>query len=105
MKTDQDRDVRLTAVRMLGDVTPQDRVGGGRNSLAVAELGHLLHDRVPAVRFESMRSLHKITGKDYGHDINRWLQYMRYLNGEIPSLPAERTFSEKLPTISLPMFK
>jgi vesicle coat complex subunit len=105
MKTDQDKDVRLTAIRLLGNVTPQDKAGGGRHSQAVAELGHLLHDRVPAVRYESMQSLHKITGKDYGNDINRWLQYIRYLNGEIPNLPAERSFTEKLPTVSLPMFK
>jgi len=105
MKTDPDKDVRLAAVRILGDFTPQDKAGGGRNNLAVAELGNLLHDRVPAIRFMAMQSLHKITGKDYGDDINRWLQYLRYLNGETPNLPSERTFSEKLPTVALPMFK
>jgi len=105
MKTDPDKDVRLAAVRILGDITPQDKGGGGRNSLIVSELGNLLHDRVPAIRAEAMQSLHKVTGKDYGSDINRWLQYMRYLQGEVPNLPAERTFSEKLPTVSLPMFK
>jgi len=98
MKVDPDRDIRITAVRILGNVAPQE-------PLVVSELGNLLHDRVPAVRYAAMRSLQKITKKDYGTDVNRWLQYIRYTNGEVPDLPAERGFSEKLPTIALPMFR
>ena len=107
MKTDPDKDVRLAAVRILGDVTQSDKTKNGVSDrrLEVAELGNLLHDKVPAIRYAAMQSLHKITGLDYGDEINRWLQYMRYINGEVPDLPAERTFREKLPTITLPMFK
>jgi|GEM_PF-1192180 len=113
-KTDPDRDVRITSVRILGDVTPKvpgrnaasESAGEARlRESVILELGELLHDRVPAVRYESMQSLRKITGKDYGNDINRWLQFVRYTRGEIPDLPSERTFTEKLPTIALPMFK
>ena len=108
MKTDSDQDVRVAAVRILGDVAPQDKLKGKineRNRSAVSELGNLLNDRVPAVRYMAMRSLRKITDMDYGYDINRWLQYLRYVDGEVPDLPDERTFTEKLPTIALPMFK
>jgi len=105
MKTDPDKDVRLAAVRILGDITPKDKERGGRNNPVVSELGNLLQDRVPAVRYEAMQSLRKITGKDYGDDIHRWLEYLRYLNGEVPNVPAERSFSEKLPTVALPMLK
>ena len=108
MKTDSDQDVRVAAVRILGDVVPPDKLQGkvnDRNRSAVSELGNLLNDRVPAVRYAAMGSLHKITAMDYGYDINRWLQYMRYVNSEVPDVPAERTFMEKLPTIALPMFK
>ena len=113
-KTDTDRDVRITAVRILGDVTPKMQRGNNSTGstdeerlreLVVLELGEFLNDRVPAVRYESMQSLRKITGLDYGNDINRWLQYIRYVKGEIPNIPAERTFTEKLPTVALPMFK
>jgi hypothetical protein len=111
MKTDPDKDVRLSAVRILGDIAPK----GNRSSrdpterelsdTVVLELGNVLQDRVPAIRYASMRSLQKVTGKDYGNDINRWLQYTRYINGEIPDIPAERTMSERMPRVALPMFK
>ena len=108
MKTDADQDVRVAAIRILGGVTPPDKSQGRvseKNRSVVSELGNLLNDRVPAIRYAAMVSLRKVTGMDYGHDINRWLQYVRYVSGEVPDLPAERTFSEKLPTIALPMFK
>ena len=114
MKADPDKDVRLSAVRILGNIAlnKNDLVLKKdpnyerelRNTIAL-ELGDLLHDKVPAIRYEAMGSLKKITGKDYGHDINRWLQYVRYSKGEVPDLPSERTLSEKMPSISLSMFK
>ena len=108
MKSDSDKDVRLAAIRILGNMTPPDKLKGrvdDRNRSTISELGNLLHDRVPAVRYAAMQSLRQITGLDLGNDITKWLQYIRYVNGEVPDLPAERTFSEKLPTIALPMFK
>jgi len=104
MQNDSDRDVRLAAVRILGDVCPQDAADPSQRMI-ILELGNLLNDRVPAIRYQSMQSLRRITGLDYGNDINRWLHYIRYVNGEVPNLPAERTFTERLPTIALPMFR
>jgi len=104
MKTDPDQDVRVAAIRILGDVAPKN-TSDPSHQMIVSELGNLLNDRVPAVRYKAMLSLQRVTGMDYGNDINRWLQYIRYINGEVPSLPAERTLTEKLPTISLPMFR
>ena len=122
MKADSDKDVRLRSVRILGDVCPKidqnfrDPLGivkiGNKppsrqeaNESAVLELSNLLLDRVPAIRYEAMGALQKITGKDYGYDINRWLQYVRYQNGEVPDLPSERSLAEKMPRVALPMFK
>jgi len=102
-KTDSDRDVRLAAVRILGDVAPK-KPGDSSYRTVVLELGNLLDDKVPAVRYAAMQSLHRVTGKDYGNDITRWLQHIRYVKGEVPNLPAERKFMEKLPAVSLPMF-
>lgn len=110
IKTDTDKDVRLSSVKILGNVCQnRDKSFGDaeiklRESIAL-ELGELLQDRVTAIRYEAMVSLHKVTGKDYGHDVNRWLQYVRYMKGEVPDLPAERSMSEKVPNIALPMFK
>lgn len=110
IKTDTDKDVRLSAVKILGNVSPKSNNITKEAERGIAEsvtlaLGDLLQDRVPAVRYESMAALHKVTGKDYGHDINRWLQYIRYVKGEVPDLPPERSVSEKIPNIALPMFK
>jgi predicted transcriptional regulator with HTH domain len=113
-KKDTDKDIRLTAIRLLPQtapspsqkITPQtpDDIKSLR-SFIVQELGETLYDKVPAVRYEAMQSLHKITGKDYGNDINRWIQYIQYQKGEAETLPSERSFAEKLPAIQLPMFK
>jgi len=122
MKADSDKDVRLRSVQILGDVCPKmnqnfrDPLGivkiGNKpplrqeaNESAVMELGNLLNDKVPAIRYEAMGALQKITGKDYGYDINRWSQYVRYQNGEVPDLPSERSLAEKMPSVALPMFK
>ena len=104
MKTDVDKDVRLAAVRILGTVFPKGTSGDLHRSV-ILELGNLLDDKIPAIRYEAMQSLQKVTGQDYGNDINRWAEYMRYVRGEVPNLPTERTFSEKMPRIALPMFK
>jgi len=111
MKTDTDKDVRLVSVRILGDVSPKEKLvykDPDMNELrqsVVLELGNLLQDKIPAVRYEAMQSLQKITGRDYGDDINRWVQYVRYVKGEVPELPSKRSLAEKMPTIALPMFK
>lgn len=104
IKTDSDKDVRVRSVRILGHVCPKD-TREDLNQTVTSELGNLLHDKMPAVRYETMQALQKVTGKDYGNDINRWLQYIRYINGEVPNLPSERSMSEKMPSIALPMFK
>jgi len=104
IKTDPDQDIRVAAVRIIGEVAPKNKADS-QHRLVVLELGNLLHDRVPAVCYQAMQSLVKTTGIDYGNDINRWQQYIRYMKGEVPDVPVERTFTEKLPTIALPMFK
>jgi hypothetical protein len=110
-KRDTDKDIRLAAIRFLAHSFPKPE---GKNvakipdeieTMIVQALGEALYDKVPAVRYEAMQSLHKITGKDYGNDINRWIQYVQYQKGETDTLPNERSFAEKLPSVQLPMFK
>ncbi|MDR2756034.1 MAG: HEAT repeat domain-containing protein [Planctomycetaceae bacterium] len=112
LKKDTDKDVRLTAIRLLAQSfpkpsakTPDETITNEIDTLIVQVLGEALYDKVPAVRYETMQSLHKITGKDYGNDINRWIQYIQYQKGEAEKLPNERSFAEKIPAVQLPMFK
>lgn len=110
LKRDPDKDVRLVSTRLLGTVgklmieKPAQSQGDTRQTINLA-LGDALLDKVPAVRYEAMKSLAQTTGKDYGVDIDRWLQHVQYMKGETKELPRERTFAEKLPTIHLPMLK
>jgi hypothetical protein len=68
-------------------------------------IGDSLYDKVLAVRYEAMETLGKISGKDYGKDINRWVKYIQNIKGETTEIPKERTWAEKLPVIHLPMLK
>jgi hypothetical protein len=106
MKHDPDKDVRLAAIRLLGNTSSSSRNRNvAAHSATVDALGEMLQDKVPAVRYASMQVLHKITGKDFGNDINRWVQYISYTHGEDAEMPQERSFAEKIPRIDLPMFK
>ncbi|GHT37379.1 hypothetical protein FACS189427_10250 [Planctomycetales bacterium] len=118
MKADSDKDVRISAMKVLSEqyqitrttyiasaAGSVDKENSEQRNQLVQEFGNALYDKVPAIRYEAMASLHKITAEDYGKDINRWTQYVQYSKGESKEKPKERTFAEKLPAVSLPMFK
>ena len=114
MKADMDKDVRLRATEILG---PIGAACAGRGSKSTfprdseqarrieSALGDVLIDKIPAMRYQAMRSLHQVSGKDYGENINRWLAYIQYTKGETDAPPPERSFAEKIPRPQLPMFK
>jgi len=66
---DIDKDVRLAAARSLGH--SKDR------EVAVAALGGMLEDKDPAMQYRAVLSLRKVTGEDFGNDVNRWRQYVQ----------------------------
>ncbi len=117
MKTDTDKDVRLRATEIIGAVgetcSGRGKTVFARSSAPDVEqakrietaLGDVLLDKVPAMRFQAMRSLHQVTGKDFGENINSWLAYTQYAKGEAETAPKERGFVEKIPRPQLPMFK
>jgi HEAT repeat protein len=76
MNGDVASEVRQTAVRALGDT---------KNPAAVKPLGNALSDADPAMQYLAVLSLKKVTGKDFGDDVNRWQQYVR---GETPPPPS-----------------
>ena len=66
LEAEQDRDVRLVAVRALGEI---------KDPAAVAVLARGLEDSDVAIQHRAMRSLENVTGKYYGNDANLWRQY------------------------------
>lgn len=69
---DIDIDVRLAASRALSH---------SKDPAAMKALGLALEDKDPAMQISAARSLHTLTGKDFGYDVNRWRQYVK---GELP---------------------
>jgi len=60
---DQDLDVRLRALRELGDL---------QNAAAVPVLARALEDPDPAVQYRAVAALKKVSGRDLGDDVNKW---------------------------------
>lgn len=60
---DQDLDVRLRALRELGNL------GDGA---AVPVLARALEDPDPAVQYRAVAALKKVSGRDLGDDVNKW---------------------------------
>lgn len=109
-KRDPDKDVRVVAMNRLGGIGKMMRMDKKGSNEELSDrifdaLADGLHDKLTIIRFEAMQMLAQTTGLDYGNDINRWLQYVQYKKGESRELPKERTLTERLPTIHLPMFK
>ncbi len=73
---DVDSEVRLAAAHALGQT---------RDPAAVAALGKALEDPDPAMQYRAVLSLRKVSGEDFGNDVNQWRQYVK---GERPK-PAQ----------------
>ncbi len=65
LKQDRDLDVRLAAAEALGKID---------SPAAIAALVPALEDRDPALQYVGVQSMKKLTGKDYGGDVNAWRQ-------------------------------
>jgi len=65
---DLDLDVRLAAIRALGNIP---------DSAAIAAIGPALEDPDPAMQFLAVESLQEVTRADLGTDVNAWRQYVQ----------------------------
>jgi HEAT repeat protein len=84
---DADTDVRLAAIRALGQLDDQQTASG-----AVRALGVALEDKNPAIQFRAIESLRGLSGRDYGTDLVAWRQFVQ---GGQPAEPAP-TIADRL---------
>lgn len=78
---DTEIDVRLAAARCLGEL---------KDPSTVAALGTALEHPDPAMQYCAARSLHEITGKDFGDNVPAWREYVR------GGAPKEISFAERV---------
>lgn len=64
--TDTELDVRLRAIRMLGEL------GDER---AIPTLAKALEDPDPAVQYRAVAALKRVSGRDLGDDVNKWREW------------------------------
>jgi hypothetical protein len=68
LNDEKDIDVRLAAVKALGDINSPDAY----TALAVA-----MEDRDPAMQYAGVQSMKAISGKDFGGNVSTWVQYAK----------------------------
>jgi len=64
--TDNELDVRLRALRMLGELDDER---------AIPVLAKALEDPDPAVQFRAVGALKRVSGRDLGDDVNKWREW------------------------------
>jgi HEAT repeat protein len=82
--SDVEADVRLTAVRALGE---------RRDPKAMAALGAALEDRDPSMQYRVVQSLRQTAPQDLGDDVERWRYYVR---GETPPPPKPVSIADRV---------
>lgn len=65
-QTDAELDVRLRALKMLGEL---------KDKQAIPVLARALEDGDPAVQYRAVASLKKVSGRDLGNDVNVWREW------------------------------
>jgi HEAT repeat protein len=65
-RSDTELDVRLRALRALGEC---------RDQAAVPVLAKALEDADPAVQYRAVAALKQVSGKNLGNDVNRWREW------------------------------
>ena len=65
-RTDREIDVRLRALRELGEMGDKE---------AVPVLAKALEDSDPAVQYRAVGALKKVSGRDLGDDVNKWREW------------------------------
>ena len=96
---DTDKDVRIAAIQCL------TKAGRKCEPETLAVLEQCLSDKTSAVRYAATGTLATCTGKDYGPNVERWIQYFQNQRGEAVAVPKERSIAEKMPKPEWTMFR
>lgn len=65
-RSDRELDVRLRALRMLGEL---------EDKTAIPVLAEALEDSDPAVQYRAVAALKQVSGRDLGDDVNKWREW------------------------------
>jgi hypothetical protein len=82
-QTDTELDVRLRALRELGEIGDPS---------AVPVLAKALEDRDPAVQYRAVAALKEVSGRDLGDDVNRWREWAADPEGSAAEWSVAETF-------------
>ncbi len=83
LHSDVDVDVRLMAAWALGQTGDPS---------AKAALGEALENKDPAMQYQAVTSLRKITGRRFDNDVNQWRQFVK---GQQPTNPEPVSIAER----------
>jgi HEAT repeat protein len=79
-RTDRELDVRLRALRMLGELEDKS---------AIPVLAEALENPDPAVQYRAVAALKQVSGRDLGDDVNKWREWAADPNVKQPWSIAE----------------
>ncbi len=99
---DEKKDIRLAILRNMMKFKTSD------SPVVLAILEEGLHGEKlddGALQVASMRALTKISGKNYGMNVDRWISYTQYAQGKSTHAPEELSLGERIPGHDLSMFK
>jgi HEAT repeat protein len=84
-QTDTELDVRLRALRCLGELG---------DSKSVPVLAKALEDSDPAVQYRAVAALKKVSGRDLGDDVNKWREWAADPEGSAAEWSIAETFRQ-----------
>jgi len=76
---DKDIDVRFAAVDALGQIPTTG---------SVRALAGALHDHDPAMQYAGVQALKRVSGQDFGNDVDAWRQYADGENPQLRPIPS-----------------
>jgi len=106
--SDEDRDVKVTCCRMLGErkepkaiaplgnlvakdsdldvrLAAVDALGAMKTKESIAGLAAALKDRDPAMQYAGVEAMKKVSDQDLGNDVQAWRQYADSIIGPAPA--------------------
>jgi hypothetical protein len=84
LEQDKEIDVRFAAVDAMGQIQTTD---------SVQALASALHDHDPAMQYAGVQALKRVSGQDFGNDVEAWRQYA---DGKSPQIRPARSVAQRM---------